>query len=177
MAKGANFERDFCRRLSLWWSGGEYDDLFWRTSNSGGRATVRAKKGKGTKNQYGDICATDPAGDSLMALLTFELKRGYNRATIHDVLDAPHRAADPTYGKWVTQARDSHKVAGSVSWALVVKRDRRDALILMPAEGVNQFDVMKWVLASFRGCGGRGQRVHVLRLSDFFDHAVLPMRS
>jgi hypothetical protein len=60
--KGSTFERKVCTDLSLWSSGGKRDDLFWRSSLSGGRATVRFSKGKATKNQYGDIVAIDPEG-------------------------------------------------------------------------------------------------------------------
>ncbi|MBM3120244.1 MAG: hypothetical protein FJ006_12010, partial [Chloroflexi bacterium] len=59
-SKGASFERDISRQLSLWWTHGERDDVFWRSSMSGGRATVRAKKGQKTAYQNGDITATDP---------------------------------------------------------------------------------------------------------------------
>jgi len=39
-AKGASFERDICRRLSLWVSAGKQEDVFWRSAMSGGRSTV-----------------------------------------------------------------------------------------------------------------------------------------
>jgi hypothetical protein len=61
-AKGSAFERKICRLLSLWVTGGTDDSLFWRSSQSGGRATSRKKAGKDLANQAGDICAIDPAG-------------------------------------------------------------------------------------------------------------------
>jgi len=42
MAKGGEFERDISRFLSRWWTYGERDDVFWRTSASGARATTRS---------------------------------------------------------------------------------------------------------------------------------------
>src|SRR3954464_11883516 len=95
--KGASFERDLCKRLSLWWTDGERDDVFWRTSQSGGRATSRTKKGKKTKNSYGDICAVDPIGQPLLDLITFEVKRGYNKDSFTDLLDKPKSSI---YMKW-----------------------------------------------------------------------------
>lgn len=38
--KGASFERDICRALSLWITKGDKSDLFWRSAMSGGRATL-----------------------------------------------------------------------------------------------------------------------------------------
>lgn len=54
-SKGNSFEREICKKLSLWLSNDKMDDVFWRTSNSGGRYTSRKKVGKTTENQIGDI--------------------------------------------------------------------------------------------------------------------------
>jgi len=37
--KGPNFERSFCKSLSLWVSEGKDENIFWRSVGSGGRAT------------------------------------------------------------------------------------------------------------------------------------------
>lgn len=58
MGKGQDLERSISRQLSLWWSNGEADDWFWRASQSGGRATQRAKKGMRTLNSAGDLCVS-----------------------------------------------------------------------------------------------------------------------
>jgi hypothetical protein len=55
--KGASFEREVCRRLSLWLSGGESDSLIWRSAMSGGRATIQANSGKINLTQSGDVSA------------------------------------------------------------------------------------------------------------------------
>jgi hypothetical protein len=132
MAKGSQFERDFCKQLSLWWTEGETDEMFWRSSNSGGRATVRAKSGKSTKGQCGDVAAIHPDGVALIDLITFELKRGYSRSTIHDVFDKPKTAATQTWESWYEQATTSALINESFSWAIVHKRDRRDVMIYIP---------------------------------------------
>lgn len=59
--KGSQFERDVCKSLSLWVSGGKDVDLFWRSAMSGGRATVQRKKGVAVR-QGGDICSVAPEG-------------------------------------------------------------------------------------------------------------------
>jgi len=78
-AKGAAFERDICRRLSLWYTNGKQDDVFWRSAISGGRATTSGRttyfyhsKGKRPRigrreakelpHVAGDVCAVHPEG-------------------------------------------------------------------------------------------------------------------
>jgi hypothetical protein len=56
--KGSAFERQICSKLSLWITNGKRDDCMWRSAISGGRATVRFKKGKSTHDQSGDLTAT-----------------------------------------------------------------------------------------------------------------------
>lgn len=60
--KGAGFEREICKKLSLWISNGKREDLFWRSAMSGGRATLGHRKGKDLRYQAGDITATHPDG-------------------------------------------------------------------------------------------------------------------
>jgi len=77
MAKGPNFERIVCTKLSLWWTHGKRDDVFMRTSGSGGKATARRKKGKDTPFQGGDITFSDPIGEPLIREFSIETKTGY----------------------------------------------------------------------------------------------------
>lgn len=130
MPKGSNYERDFCKRLSLWWTDGERDDIFWRTGGSGGRATVRQQRGQKTYNQYGDICATDPIGDPLMKVLTFELKRGYTKNNIMDLVDRPKVCVQQKWEEWLQQAHGSHIAAGSFAPIIVFKRDQKQEMVV-----------------------------------------------
>ena len=145
MAKGQDFERLLCKQLSLWWSNGEDDNIFWRTSNSGGRATTRAKAGKKANIHCGDIGVIDPIGEPLLRVISWELKRGYSRATIHDLLDKPDKAKTQIYEEWFTKAERDRQRSGALYWALVHKRDRREPLIWLPMALMNEFmakDVM-----------------------------------
>lgn len=132
--KGSEFERWFCKALSLWWSDGERADLYWRTAGSGGRATNRGKKGKSTAGAYGDIAATSHEGAPLLDLFTLEIKRGYSKCSIQDLLDKSEGAAEQEYEGWIKQAQESARLAGSTSWAVVSRRDKRRASIMLPAE-------------------------------------------
>lgn len=129
--KGSQFERDLCRKLSLWWTNGERDDVFWRTSSSGGRSTIRSKKGKKTFGQYGDIQATDPIGQPLLDLLTIEAKRGYNKATPWDLLDGSETGS-VQWRKFIKQAQTDAQNAKTPFWVVIHQRDRRKAIIAMP---------------------------------------------
>ena len=73
--KGSKFERSMCKLLSIWWAG--RDDIFWRTSQSGGRATERKKKGLATAGSYGDMTAIDELGRPFDDFFVMEFKKGY----------------------------------------------------------------------------------------------------
>ena len=139
MAKGSNFEREICRALGMWWSHGERDDIFWRSATSGAMAKVRSKKDKKTFGQYGDIQATDPIGQPLIDLCAIELKRGYKGANVGDVLDKPLKASIQPWEKFVFQVMRDVQNAEVPYWMLINKRDRRQAVIFMPYNLMQDF--------------------------------------
>lgn len=126
MAKGSSFERETAKKISLWWSGDVRDDLLWRSSMSGGRATVRAKSGKTTANSCGDLTALDAEGQSLLDLTAFELKRGYNTHSIQDLLDKTNGKGG--FWDFIEQASRDASLAGSPHWTIIHKRDRREPI-------------------------------------------------
>jgi len=129
--KGASFEREVCKQLSSWWTGGERDDVFWRTPQSGGRATRRAQKGQKTAGHYGDILAVDHVGQPLIDFMTFELKCGYPDDSFADLLDG---TAKSQWFKWIQGAIRVRDESGSKYWGLVVKRARRETVICVPED-------------------------------------------
>lgn len=130
--KGGAFERLICKQLSLWWTDDKRDDIFWRTAGSGARATTRSKRGQGTKNQYGDVQATDPIGQPLIDLCTIEIKKGYGRYSYFDLLDKLPNETKQPYKKFIQQAREQHAIAETDWWLLITKRDYKETLIAMP---------------------------------------------
>lgn len=68
--KGSQFERDICKSLSLWVTGGKSIDVFWRSAMSGGRATVK----QGLVRQAGDITSVAPEGHALTNPFYLECK-------------------------------------------------------------------------------------------------------
>lgn len=169
-AKGPQFERWLCEQLSLWWTKDLKEprtDIFWRTSNSGGRATNRGKKGKRTKGQYGDIAAIDPIGQPLLDLLTIEVKRGYNKYTITDLLDRPEKAAKQKYETWIEKAIHDHELAGSMSWLLIVKRDRREPMVILPMQVFKELTSLEIFWEIHVDIGGFWLELAALRLEYF----------
>jgi hypothetical protein len=75
--KGSAFERKVCSALSLWVTKGQKRDVFWRSSMSGGRATIHVGKG-GINRQAGDICSVAPEGHVLTDAVFIECKHYKN---------------------------------------------------------------------------------------------------
>lgn len=73
-AKGASFEREVCKRLSLWVSDGTQEDVFWRSAMSGGRSTLAAKAGKRLAAQAGDLSCIHPNGQPFLNRFMVECK-------------------------------------------------------------------------------------------------------
>jgi hypothetical protein len=83
--KGSSFEREICKRLSFWISNNSRDDIFWRTSSSGGRYTFRKKfRLKDTYNQAGDVTNIHPDGEFFVKNFILELKF-YKKIDIWDL--------------------------------------------------------------------------------------------
>ncbi|MBW2632189.1 MAG: hypothetical protein JRC90_10640 [Deltaproteobacteria bacterium] len=127
--KGNAFERKVSKQLSLWWTHGKHDDIFWRTDTSGGRATIR--KGKRTYGQHGDICARHESGTALTELCTIECKHGYVKDSLADLIDRQERQK-PTYLKFIMQATKEKRSAKTPYWLLITQRTGREPLVLFP---------------------------------------------
>ncbi len=179
MPKGSNFEREICKLLSLWWTNNKRDDVFWRTSGSGARATTRSKTKQKTFGQYGDVQATDPIGQPLIDLCTIEIKRGYSKSTFADLIEESTIAnAKPCmYAQFIKQAREDHNRAGSFSWMLIIKRDRRKPIIIIPytmfytlqSWGVGLGSLKKYAVLNLPKLKKR-KRVFIYPLEDFLSH-------
>jgi hypothetical protein len=61
----------------------------------------------------------------------FEAKRGYTAFSSQDLLD--YESVSRTQS-WIDQAEASRVNAGAAYWAVISKKDRREAVILMPTE-------------------------------------------
>ncbi len=128
--KGGQFERTVCKELSLWWTGNEHDDIFWRSSQSGGRATQRAKFGKRTINNSGDIAPTDSSGEPLTNYILFECKTGYK----HKVDALKYIDSDGNVNElheWWRKASQERGQADKVESMLIIKRYSKQVICVI----------------------------------------------
>jgi hypothetical protein len=150
--KGGDFEREVSKKLSLWWSKGlggkPRDDIFWRSSQSGGRATQRFKKGVRTYGSYGDIAAVDPIGEPLLKLFTIELKRGSSHGSPGDLLDFKADNKCHPWMKCLLQTVRSCIQAGSHGWMMICRRDHRQAMVYIDRDSARSLEACAW----FLGC-------------------------
>lgn len=123
-AKGASFEREVCRDLSLWVSHGKREDLFWRSAMSGGRATVAKRRGVNLVSQAGDISAVDKAGHILTADMYFETK--HVKAMGLDNFIIKNTGPLATY--WATAAQEANSYDKSA--AIIIRQNRMPTLWL-----------------------------------------------
>lgn len=126
-SKGSDFERSLSKQLSLWWTNGERDDIFWRSQQSGGRATQRRKNGKTTANQEGDLTAMDPIGQPLIDQVCIEAKCGYPDFNIEGEIN---KSAQKTILRGFLEQCEKEINDTKRHWWLIVKQNRKKPIIL-----------------------------------------------
>ena len=174
-AKGSSFEREIARILSLWWSKGTRDDIFGRTMSSGAWGTQRAKAGKSTFGQYGDLQALDPIGQPFITTCCVELKIGYGKWCILDAFDRARGTNPQTFESFLIQAQCSAEKTGA-NPVLIFKRDRKEVMMVYPLHLQHQIEEMSGRPDKLVG----GIRLHlekgeypwiIMRLDEFIDWA------
>ena len=129
--KGSQYERDICKQLSFWLTQDlekPRDDILWRCSQSGGRATTRAKQGKKTAYSYGDITFIDPIGKPFIDACLLELKRGYTKDIgVLDFIDSKKK--EPLLSKWWEKGEGERELAGRKYTVIIFRRDGHQSCI------------------------------------------------
>jgi hypothetical protein len=123
--KGSAFERDICKRLSLWISNGNRKDIFWRSAMSGGRATIQLVKGEKNKSQTGDISSIDFLGQKLTDNFIIECKFYRNIHLESLVYGAPKTASILEF--WKRLKRDCERF--NKKPILIFKENGKEILI------------------------------------------------
>jgi hypothetical protein len=127
-SKGSTFERKICRRLSLWISKGKDEDVFWRSSTSGARATINRKRGKMLPRQAGDICSVSPEGHVLTDVWFIELKHHRSLQLMRFIFEA-----DGKLMRFWEKTQEEAK-AYDKSPMMIVKQNLLPILVLTPYE-------------------------------------------
>ena len=144
MGKGENFERLISRKLSLWFTNGERDDLYWRNRN-------RSRKIK-SKYQLGDIVCEVSEGEALINLFSIEIKTGYSKTKkgkkvknipwdLLDIIDyVKHKNKPPPKSQlkkfWSQTKRDAE--ISMKEPLLIFKRDFHDSSIMIERSMYNE---------------------------------------
>jgi len=89
---GNTWEREFCRDLSLWWTDGKDNKVFWRTDSSGAV--------KGVSELAGDVKAIKEIGFPLINNVIIELKRTKQKDIFLDLI---RRKEHSMIGEWWTK--------------------------------------------------------------------------
>jgi hypothetical protein len=69
--KGSSFERKICKLLSQWITGGDREDILWRSISSGAWNTIKKRT---TTTQIGDITYIDELGKEFIEKFAIECK-------------------------------------------------------------------------------------------------------
>lgn len=148
-AKGSEYEREICKKLSRWVSGGQREDLFWRSAMSGGRATVGKRKGKDLARHAGDISATAPEGHILTDDFYIECKRYADLNLASFIFKGVGKLAS-FWKEAIEQAEAHNKIP-----MLIAREDRGETFVLLPCESMlargfvgysYQFNSAAWLL-------------------------------
>ena len=122
--KGSAFEREICKKLSLWFTENERDDIFFRSASSGAMATQRFKKGKTTSGQQGDITSTDPEGIKFINKFSIELK-SYKDFSLDFLVYKNKSLIHDWWKQCVGDAERENK-----NPLLIIKKNRREEIII-----------------------------------------------
>lgn len=125
--KGNTFEREMARRISLWISNDQRDDLIWRSINSGALFTSRAKKKQtGYAEQIGDLAPIDPLAKWFLYHFPIELKSYKNLQVEGLIWGSKSILLDFWQIHWAQCNQFGRNPI------LIAKQNRKDPIILLP---------------------------------------------
>jgi len=129
-AKGARWEREVGKSLSLWLTAGERPDIFSRNVLSGGAFTVATKAGKTSSRMPGDLMAANPLAFAFLSRYMVECKHLKSLSLEYFILDAGR--SSPLM-RIIDLSRSQARVAG-VEFFIVAKQNQRDpcAIVSVP---------------------------------------------
>ena len=130
-SKGGRGERLIAVELSKWISSGSREDLLWRSSMSGGRATVARKKQKELATQAGDLSAIHPDGQPFIDTFYVEIK--FYRDLNYSGLVSGTGHLVKFWQSTVTEANSYKR-----SPMLITKENNRPIVIFMQVRGLRR---------------------------------------
>lgn len=119
--KGSTFERLICKKLSLWITNNQRDDILWRSIGSG---SFHSSKKRITKTQAGDIAPIDPLGEEFINKYTIECK-SYKQIDLYNLFNNKS-----IINKWLDKLNEEIKEINTRP-LIIMKQNNKDILILM----------------------------------------------
>jgi hypothetical protein len=160
--KGAAFEREVCRELSLWMSHGKQEDVYWRSAMSGGRSTVAFALGKRFQNQAGDISCISPVGDPLTRRFLIECK-SYAKLNFLGLLTGKGNLIE-FWGEALVQAAAYNKLP-----LLIAKQNHMLPMACLCSIGARELELEKRALMI-----APQRSLYIIPLHEFFIYAARP---
>ncbi len=164
--KGAQFERDVCKALSLWISGGEHEDVFWRSAMSGGRATIARQKRRDASSAAGDISAVRPIGAVLTNRFLIECKF-YHDLNLMGLFENFLRPSPGIAAFWSILRKEAAAINREPM--LIAKQNRMKTCVLLTPYGSGNFHLRHYYTSHFLGA-----RAYFFWFDDFIKKAQLP---
>lgn len=146
--KGSSFERRVCHLLSMWISNGKHDDLFWRSSMSGGRAKVVFKKGGQNRTQCGDISSIHPDGNPLTDRYLVSCKF-YKSLNIEGTVIGNKGGLTAFWTECVIEAKQFNKIP-----MLIAKQNNTLPFLCLDDVGTSDFGLLGKAIAQLPTAGG-----------------------
>lgn len=161
--KGGEYERNISKKLSLWISQEKRDDLFWRTSGSGSRHTIRYKKNLTTEGQVGDITYTcSGVSEEFLKVFCLEIKF-YKDINLWGTVT---KSKVGLLDFW-EQADEQAKKVGKIP-ILIAKQNYKPAL-LISNKIFNKLFIKNFKLKPELEVNLVNQKIFIWKLEDIFD--------
>ena len=161
--KGDNYERIISKKLSIWLSKGENDDLFWRTQGSGSRHTTRYKKNLTLEGQSGDVASVrSGVSEEFLKVFCVEIKF-YKDINLWGIVT---KSKVGLLGFW-KQADEQAKRVNKMP-ILIVKQNYKPAL-LISNKIFNKLLIKKFKLKPELEVNLVHQKIFVWRLENILD--------
>lgn len=126
-AKGSQWERDFCKDLSLWWSDGKDKDIFWRTHSSGAR--------KGISEESGDVMSVKSCGNPFTNKCIIELKCTSAKDMLLNIINLGSKSI---IMKWWFKLQNEAKLLDRIP-LLIIKFSSRNTLVFFKYSKYSSF--------------------------------------
>ena len=134
---GAEYEREWCKKLSSWITGSDDELVVWRNIHSGTVGTVRRKKGLSEKNVCGDVQCLNPKYQSFFDLFFIDTKtyKDFNPFFINQ----SNRKSNDILNQWIKVCSDCPSTMVPMMPCKI--RDRStDEFIIFPLAAVIRAD-------------------------------------